>query len=167
MKLWPFRPDTGGPERDRDPDDRDQDPPQDRHDVSPPLPSTFVTERCRWSCPCRHSQALTFPQPLHRRADLSRAHRPSSAQVPPDGQVSSSSRHPRLPSYVPTVTLLGHALTPAHHPSAGETLGHSDSAHPHQRNPRTPDEGEFRAAGEVKDGAVAPPTGRAPAKPIA
>jgi hypothetical protein len=36
MKLWPPAGEPGGPERDRDQDDRDQDPPQDRHDVSPP-----------------------------------------------------------------------------------------------------------------------------------
>src|SRR6266536_3665844 len=34
--------DPGGPERDRDPDDSEQDPPQDRHDMSP---SAFRAER--------------------------------------------------------------------------------------------------------------------------
>src|SRR5690349_1827414 len=48
MKLWPFPVgDPGGPELDRDPDDRDRDPPQDRYDAFP----TFVIERCRWSGP--------------------------------------------------------------------------------------------------------------------
>jgi hypothetical protein len=36
---------------------------------------------------------------------------------------------PPTPSYMPTTNLLRPALTPAHHRSAGETLGRSESAH--------------------------------------
>jgi hypothetical protein len=81
MKLWPFPVgDPGGPELDRDPDDRDQDPPQDRHDVFP----MFVIERCRWSGP---STSLHWPFSSRFIAApiSSRAHRASSAQVPPTG----------------------------------------------------------------------------------